>query len=326
MPIPEPGRPPLESVPLSRPQVGEDREIQSLQPAMKTSHLVAVSATVFAVSTLPTPMLANTGGPSTSAIPSVPSGILSAYPSVVQTGTKPTLTWNILHPSKVGDVATIRPPGTITLTQEVFATIQLVGTGVTGATSPEGVAIPTEARVSLNGGTYNQVFYGTMANVNPSKALYVKKVFPNQTLNFGGSYVVNNAWSPFYTTKSANFQVVSLVAGQTPPTTFPLHLSSKLHPYLKPYLDSTGKVTIGPLSVLVLMELAKTTRSSSVFDLQDQVLLVTFSKKHPNNGHGNNLDGVDSSNPGNGSGGPNGRPDPSAGFDDEMSNPNPPSP
>lgn len=36
-----------------------------------------------------------------------------------------------------------------------------------------------------------------------------------------------------------------------------------------------------------------------------------------NNGHGNNTDGVDSSNPGKGGGGPNGAVDPSGGTDDE---------
>ena len=36
-----------------------------------------------------------------------------------------------------------------------------------------------------------------------------------------------------------------------------------------------------------------------------------------NNGHGNNLDGVDSSNPGQGKGGPNGMVDPSGDVDDE---------
>jgi hypothetical protein len=65
------------------------------------------------------------------------------------------------------------------------------------------------------------------------------------------------------------------------------------------------------------MELGTDDRNSQSFDLQDQVLLVTFSKKHPNNGHGNNLDGVDSSNPGKGKGGPNGAVDPSGGIDDE---------
>lgn len=36
-----------------------------------------------------------------------------------------------------------------------------------------------------------------------------------------------------------------------------------------------------------------------------------------NNGHGNNIDGVDVSNPGRGNGGPNGRQDPSGTIDDE---------
>jgi hypothetical protein len=87
---------------------------------------------------------------------------------------------------------------------------------------------------------------------------------------------------------------------------------------LKPYLTSTGKIDIGPMSAIVLMELGQTNRSSECFDYQDLVLLVTFSTRHPNNGHGNNLDGVDSSNPGNGHGGPNGMVDPSAGVDDEI--------
>lgn len=72
------------------------------------------------------------------------------------------------------------------------------------------------------------------------------------------------------------------------------------------------------MSVLILMELVEGDRSDPCFDLQDQVLLVTFSSKHPNNGHGNNLDGVDSSNPGQGRGGPNGQIDPSGGVDDEI--------
>ena len=40
-------------------------------------------------------------------------------------------------------------------------------------------------------------------------------------------------------------------------------------------------------------------------------------KQKSNNGHGNNCDGVDSSNPGNGHGGPNGQDDPSGDVDDE---------
>ena len=306
---------------------------------MKTSQLAAVSAAFIAVGTLmPSRVQAQSG----STIPSIPSGVMSAFPTVVQTGAKPTLTWNILYPAMIGipggggngngngggsgggsngsgPLVTINPPGTLIPSTTVYATVQVVGTGITACdTTRDSLTHYSDARVSYNGGPYQQLFYGTQADVLPSKQAYIKKLSANETIDFGGRYVKNGAWSPFYTTRSSNFQVVALVNGQTPPTSFPLHQSSTLASYLRPYLDSTGKIKIGPLSVLIMMELGQTNRSLTCFDIQDQVLLVTFSTKHPNNGHGNNLDGVDSSNPGNGSGGPNGMVDPSGGVDDEI--------
>ncbi len=304
---------------------------------MKTSQLAAVSAVVIAAGTLvSTPAFAQTD-------PIEPVGFLTAYPTVVQTGTKPTLTWDILFPARIGlpdgssgsssssgggtgggengsgEVVLINPPGTLIPSDTVYATVQIVGTGVTACVpGQDSLAQYSEARVSINGGSYQQIFYGTQADVGPSQKLFIKKLTANQRLDFGGRYVLNGAWTPFYTTKSRNFQIVALVNGQTPPTSLPGYLSPKLASYLKPYLDSAGKVKIGPLSVLILMELGQTNHNSTCFDHQDQALLVTFSQKHPNNGHGNNLDGVDSSNPGEGHGGPNGQVDPSGGVDDEM--------
>ena len=307
---------------------------------MKTSQWAALSAAVV-VSCALTPSRA-----SGQTNPSEPSGVMSASPSVVQTGTKPTLTWNILYPAKIGfppptggggggggnggssgsgggnngaqAMVWVDPPGTLVPSTTVYATVQVVGTGVTSCNAAQD-AVPrvADARVSFNGGAYQQLFYGLPQDVVPSKNVYVKKMTAGQKLDFAGRYLINGAWSPLYTTYSSNFQVVTLANGQTPPTTFPLHQSSKLAGYMRPYLDSTGKVKIGPLSVLVMMELGQNNRSSPCFDCQDMVLLVTFGTKHPNNGHGNNLDGVDSSNPGNGRGGPNGMVDPSGGVDDE---------
>jgi len=48
-----------------------------------------------------------------------------------------------------------------------------------------------------------------------------------------------------------------------------------------------------------------------------EVFTLSDYAAHSNNGHGNNVDGVDSSNPGRGRGGPNGREDPSGSVDDE---------
>ncbi len=258
----------------------------------------------------------------TPTIPSSPLGDIIAHPTVVQTGTRPSLTWNILYPSNLSGTNSpvlINPPGSLIPNTTVYATVQMVGNGVTAcSTVRDPLTHNVDVRLSLNRGSYSQIFYGTQANVVPSKQLYIKKMTANQTLDFGASYVINGASTPFYTSLSSNLQVVSLVNGATVPTTFSLYQSSNLKSYLRPYLDSTGKVKIGPLSVLVLMELGSNNRSATCFDLQDVVLLVTFSTTHPNNGHGNNLDGVDSSNPGNGHGGPNGMVDPSGGVDDEI--------
>ena len=98
---------------------------------------------------------------------------------------------------------------------------------------------------------YQQLFYGTQTDVNPSLlALHQEARVWRHQIDFGGRYVKNGTWSPFYTTSSSNFQVVALVNGDTPPTTFPLYQSPSLASYLRPYLDSTGKVKIGPLSVI----------------------------------------------------------------------------
>ena len=289
---------------------------------MKTNHFTAITAAVIsAVTLVPNPVLAATSAPET--IPSVPVGMLSAYPTIVQTGTKPTLTWSILYPSKVADMVEINPPGTLMPQDTVYSNVQMICTNVIACGTRSTISPVTstpqsaEARVSVDGGSYAQLFYGTQTDVNPAHNLFIKKLVKGQTLDFGGRYVKNGEWSPFYTTRSSNLQVVALVSGEVPPTAFALFRQGFLEANLTPYLNASGRINIGPLSVLIMMELENNDHVDGCFDYQDQVLLVTFGKKHPNNGHGNNLDGVDSSNPGRGHGGPNGEIDPSGGVDDE---------
>ena len=260
--------------------------------------------------------------------PIVPVGALSAFPTIVQTGTHPTLTWSIMHPTKVfgsstgggnsgaDTAAIVNPPGELIPAQDIFITVQIIGTGVTACQNGQATPPPTDLRISVNGGPYEQLFFGTQAAVNSSQRLFIKKIRSGQRINLGGRYVIGTGWSPFYTTRSSNLQVVSLVKGDNLPTG-PNFQKSNMASFLKPYFDSSNKVSIGPMSVLVLMELGQKNRNMPCFDYQDQAVLVTFSRNHPNNGHGNNLDGVDSSNPGQGQGGPNGAVDPSGGYDDE---------
>jgi hypothetical protein len=116
---------------------------------------------------------------------------MTAFPTIVQTGTKPTLTWAVIHPSRIGsgqtgggsnsdgseNMAIVNPPGTIIPTVDSYVTVQIIGTGVTscqgGSTN---LSPPTDLRLSVGGGPYSQLFYGTQADVDSGKQLYIKKI------------------------------------------------------------------------------------------------------------------------------------------------------
>ena len=285
---------------------------------MKTSPITSLSAAALALGVVSTQVIAGPGD--TTAIPSVPVGIMSAYPTVVQTGTKPTLNWNILYPSKVGDVADIAPPGEIIVRGDKgpkFICVQIISAGVTSG-DPASISAPVDVRMKMNAGNYYQLFYGTQQNIDPSRFLYVKNLNAATHIAFGGNYQRNGVMSPFYTGLSANRQVVALVHGDRPPTNIPLYQLSNLQSAIKPYLDTTGKVSLGPLCVLIMMELGMNDYTSFAFDYQDVVLLVWFADKHPNNGNNKDstLDGTNLDNPGGGHGGPNGASTITAGVDD----------
>jgi hypothetical protein len=275
---------------------------------MKTSHRAALSAAVIAMCTLTStrsfavPGNGNANGQAT--FPAMPSGWLVAFPTIVQTGTKPTLTWGINYPSIVEDYITITPPSTVTADEEVDCEIRILGAGVTVTSSGSGgySFVPTEAQVSYDGGTYERIFYGTNNDVNPNTVVYTKTIPKNKKLRFGGRYYHNRKWGPYYNSSSGTQNVRSLVSGSTPPSNVPEYNAPSLESFIKPYLTPDGKVNIGPMDVIVFMELTHTDAQMSDpgYDLQDMVILVTFkSKAKTNNGHGNNIDGIDSSNPGN---------------------------
>jgi hypothetical protein len=250
----------------------------------------------------PCALLAQSSNSSNSTNPSIPVGNITAFPLIVQPGTRPQLTWNIAYPSVVQDVIDIEGPGTIVPTEELCVEVRVLGAGVTVSSnnSSNYQFVPTEAQLSYDGGSYSRIFYGSNNDVKPSKVVYKATVLAGKKLRFGGRYYYNKKWGPYFNSQSGTLNVRTLVNGETPPTTYPLHNAPTLESFLRPYLDSQGRVKIGPMDVIVFMELthSDSQRNDSGYDLQDMVLLATFCTKN-NNGHGNNVDGVDSSNPGN---------------------------
>lgn len=214
--------------------------------------------------------------------PSVPVGSLSTGAGVVKAGTKTPLKWNITYPSTVVDYVTVTT-STVTPKQTLEYQVRVLGAGVTTSSSNGSnlTFIPTEAQMSVAGGGYQRLFYGTNHDVDSSRTLASGTLQTGQALRFGGRYYYNKGWSQLYTSNSGTLNVRTLVNGQTPPTTYPLHTAPSLESFLKPYLDASGKVMIGPMDVIVFMELTHTDSQSNQqgYDLQDMVLLVTFKPK-----------------------------------------------
>lgn len=264
---------------------------------MKTSRSAALKAAVLILT-------AAFCGSASAQDPQVPVVThFSATPSFVQVGATPKLAWGITYPALVKDIVTITPPGTVTPKQELDMEVRVIGASVKVVwVNSWGVVTkwewaPTQAQISVNNEAYSSIFYNTQDKVNPNTIVKKRTVYPNQPINFGGRYNYDG-WSYFYKSTNPSGNVVALVNGDTPPTTTPMYQQPTIEDFIKPYLDNRGCIKIGPKDVIYLMELTHTNKNDGGFDLQDLALLVTFKTKN-NNGHGNNVDGVDSSNPGN---------------------------
>ena len=256
---------------------------------MKTSQWNATSAAVIILCTL-----ASTRVCAQSTNPSIPVGTLVASPTVVQTGTKPTLTWNITYPAVVKDYVDVTPPSgstappptgttvtntTITPKVNLIADIRILGAGVTTQDSKGKIVyIETLGLLKCNGASsYTTIFDGknTDAIVQQQGIIKTLNVTANKPMSFGGYYIYNGSTgTKFYSTSGDN--VRTLVNGEKPPANVPDYNAPSLESFLKPYLDASGKVKIGPMDVIIFMELTHTDKTNIGYDLQDLVLLVTF--------------------------------------------------
>ena len=239
---------------------------------MKTNPLSAISALALALGVLATPR-------ASAQIPAIPVGSLTAFPSVVQTGTKPTLTWTINYPSVVKDYITITGSGTVTPKTNMICDIRILGAGVTTQNSNGSINyIQTKGQIRYNGSSsWTTIFDGkqTDAIVQQQGIIKTYSVTANKPMDFGGQYYWNSAWSTQRTSLSGVY-VKALVNGDACPSRVPDYNAPSLESFLKPYLDASKKVRIGPMDVIIFMELTHTNMGDVGYDEQDLVFLVTF--------------------------------------------------
>jgi hypothetical protein len=242
---------------------------------MKTNQWAALSAAFIAAGTLvPSRATAQT-------TPTIPVGTLTAFPTVVQTGTKPTLTWSINYPSVVQNFVTITPPGTVTPKENLICDVRILGLGVTSQGSNGSITYyRTRGQWRFNGSSsWATIYDGKQTDTIVQQQGLVKtniSVTKDRAMNFAGQYY-NESWKTQYTSLSGT-NVRALVSGQTCPGNIPDYNAPSLESFLKPYLDSQKRVKIGPMDVIIIMELTHTDENDIGYDLQDLVMLLTFRK------------------------------------------------
>ena len=244
------------------------------QLIMKTNPFASVSAKTLAICTL-----ASAQTWAQSACPAMPIGTLSITPTIIQTDTKPNMTWNITYPLSVKEFVNITAPGGIMLNQNMTCDVRILGAGVT-TKNPNGSINHIEASgmIRYNGSlTWSPVFDDkeTDSSVQRQGIIKTLNITAGTVMDFGGQYRLNDSWSPFFnSTNSTN--VRSLVNGDTCPRYIPAYIAPPLAPFLKPYLDSSNKLRIGPMDVMISMDLTHADPTSSGSNFQDLVLLITF--------------------------------------------------
>lgn len=241
--------------------------------------------------------------------PFTPVGSISVTPTVVQPGVQPNMVWNIEYPKKVSDLGVIDAgSGQITMAQKTDVKVRVIGVSL----EEEGTELPVALWVRIGeGSAWELVFYGESTDVIPDEIVIEQNnVDVGTRIDFAArGRTPTGAWGPTHWTVAPDVGVDALINGDAG-----LDVVEN-QSFMTQFLDENNDITVGPRDVIHTFELGSSDPLDPGFDMQDIVCVTTLGKN--NNGHGNNLDGVDVSNPGGGGGGPNGVDEGPGAVDDE---------
>lgn len=246
--------------------------------------------------------------------PYTPVGSLTVTPTVVLPGIQPDMRWQIEYPRTLSDLAVVGGSGQLVLTEKTDLKVRVPGVAFQSGNTklPAGlwIRVGTSAEWEL-------IFYGTANEVKPTEYVYVQKDVPaGTTVDFcGRGRNTGGSWYSARMTSTGDPTVLGLLNGDSVPDYAPAYSQGRIESFMTQFLDEDNHVVLGPRDIIHTFELDSTNPGDWYFDMQDLVIVTTVGKD--NNGHGNNLDGVDVSNPGQGGGGPNGAEDLSGSVDDE---------
>ncbi len=209
-----------------------------------------------------------------------PTGDISAFPTIVKTGTHPTITWEVRHPAPITDSVVISEDGTVTTKTKLRVDVRVLGAS-SQYTAKNGKREwkMTEAEIKTNTTSWSRFFRGIQPDVNPTHVYRTFEVEANTVIDFrsrnqaGTNPNVMNGW---YYSGNGGFNVLAMGDGDLPPIWSGSASQRSPASFIQPYVDSEGKLDLGPRDVIIFYELGGNARYYGDRDTQDLVLLVTF--------------------------------------------------
>ncbi|MEP2775971.1 MAG: hypothetical protein ABJQ29_14025 [Luteolibacter sp.] len=202
----------------------------------------------------------------------VPRGTLNVDKQLVRVGSRSNLDWNIEYPTVIKDIVTVEPTGTIVPKKTLDMRVRVLGVAFQSGST----LLPLDAYCSFNNGSWEKFFYGTGPTVVSSAILIDKKVKKTDRIDFGARGWGGSSWLPFNHTRETTKYVTVLGKGSSAPSYAPAYNQGSVTSFLRPYIDSSGKINIGERDLIILWESSTAAPGTTYFDMQDLVVLVSF--------------------------------------------------
>lgn len=204
--------------------------------------------------------------------PYTPVGTLQVNPVSVVTGVRPNLDWSIDYPEVVTDLVEINPDDSITTKKKLRMDVRVVGAAWSNGRS----------YFTVNGwlkvyGSWVELFYGKQHEIDASDVRYSRILNPSTRVDFAGrGNLGGSSWSNWMMTTSTSHNVKALVNGNRIPDYAPAYNQGDIASFLTQFVSNDGTIILGPYDVIYLFDF--NSWGSSGFDLQDLVIVVTFTE------------------------------------------------
>ncbi len=198
----------------------------------------------------------------------IPVGKLDVDRALVRVGTRSNLNWEITYPQRLVETNLIT-------TTTVKMRVRALGVAFQSGST----LLPFEGSWTKNSSAWTVFFRGKGPSVVPTNVLVDTVMNPGDQVRFrarGGANATGTSWFPFRQTNNSDAYAVVLKNGDTPPAYAPAYSQGSVKSFMTPYLDSAGRIKIGPQDLIILFEGSTAAPGTAMFDMQDLVLLVSF--------------------------------------------------